>query len=315
MWWIKTDVSYDITLWFNRLGEGRFGSFLGLFSLLGSEIFLILLIPLIFWCINKSIGKRILIVTLLSAYVGVLLQNLWLKPRPFNRYIEGKDEIINRLSIGDSYGFPSAYMMIITSLWIYIATISKKVSTQLLCYLAVIFVAISRMVSGVNFIHSIVMGILIAVLVLLLFKVLEPKITETCNQRYTVKQRIMLILFFTVGAVIILIFSGIEDIKLALTFVSCFFGATIGIVLEKEYLDFKVDGPLVLRIGRYILGLALISIIYYGVDVVLNLWNVNSNIVLFFKYGLLSFITAYPIPKIFVVMNLCSTAYKRDSLN
>lgn len=311
MLWIETGLGYDITLWFNKLGEGFLGSVLNVFTYVGSETFYILFIPLIFWCINKSIGKRVLIITLLTAYINVLLKNLWLRPRPFNVLVEGKQPITNRIDIIDKYGFPSLQIMGVTSLWVYISTLSKKISSKILCYLIILLSTVARLVNGVNFIHSVLLAIIFSLLILLLFKIFEPKITITCNQKYTVKQRILLITFFTVAAIIVLIFFRTYNITTAIIFIACFFGGTIGIVLEKEYLDFSVDGSLILRIGRYFLGLILISIIYYGIDMLYNVIDINNYIILFLKYGIITFITAYPIPKLFVFMNLCSINGRR----
>lgn len=306
MWLMETGVGYDITLWFNNLGGGFWGTILKAFNFIGSDYFYILLFPLIFWCINKSIGKRVLILALLTAYINILLKSLWMRPRPYDVIVSGKNSIINRLNLDDNFGFPSSHVMGVTSLWMYISTLSKKISTKLLCYIIIMLTAISRMIHGVNFFHGVFAAVIFSLIVLLLFKLFEPKITVTCNQKYTIGQRILLICFFTVAAIVLLIFSEIDNINQAVIFVGCFFGATIGIVLEKEFLNFKVDGSLILRIGRYFLGMILISLVYYGFEELYNFMDTNSNIIQFFKYGIIAFITVYPIPKLFTVMNLCS---------
>lgn len=290
-------MSYDITLWFNNLGNSFLSTFLRSFTFIGSDFFYIMLFTLIFWCINKSIGKRVLTITLLTIYINLLLKNLWIRPRPTGM-------IINRLGDIDDYGFPSTHVMGVTSLWAYLFILSRKYITRFFCFLIIFFTAISRMIHGVNFIEDVVSGILFSLFILFLFKIFEPKITSICNERYTLLQRFLLICFSVGGAIILIILARLENLTGIIAVIGCFFGAMTGIIMEKEYLGFSVDGTLVIRIGRYILGLVLISLVFYGFQVIFDKLNLDNTFFRFILYSLVSFITTYPIPKLFVAMNL-----------
>jgi len=309
MLWIESGLGYSWSLWFNRLGDNIPIFILNLFNFIGNELFYILLFPLIYWCINKSIGKRALIITLLTAYVSSLFKYLLVRPQPFDLYSRGSGKIINRVLVDEEYGFPSSYTMGITSLWLYFSSISKKISVKILSILVILLTGLVRVISGGEFIFTMFLSILFSILILVIFKIFEPKITTLCNQRYSVSQRVLLILFFSIAAIVIVLLINITSIEIPLILVGCFLGTTTGIVLEKEYIHFSVDGSLILRIGRYFFGIIIISVVYYGIEFLYNISALDNNFILFVKYSVLTFIITFPLPKLFIYMNL-----SRDSL-
>lgn len=310
MEWFETGVGYDITLWFNSLGEGSLNSLLKLFDFSGSEGFYILAFPLIFWSINKSLGKRLIIITLLSSFISLLLKDIWSRPRPYDVFVPGKTPIVNRLNSLESYGFPSGHVMGATAFWGYLSRISIKKSAIITCYIVVLLTALSRMVHGVLYIQDVVIGLFLGVVVLILFLIFEPRVTQLCNQKYTLLQRILLVCFSTGAALVLAILLNIEHLSDVITIVAGFLGAMIGIVLEKEFIDFSVDGGLSLRVGRYIMGLAVILIVYSGLKILFDLIVINNNYFRFIRYTLLGFVVTYPIPKLFVMLKLAESRVK-----
>ena len=252
MEWFEIGSGYDITLWFNGFRNTVFGTILLIFNFTGGEAFYLLLFPLIYWCINKSLGKRLLVLSLLTIYVNSVLKEFWGRPRPYNVTVLGKDPIINRLPPLDSYGLPSGHTMGATTFWGYLSTRTKKTYIKSLLYLIILLTGVSRLVHGMHFVQDVVIGFVISIVILVLFFMFEPKISDTCNQRYTLLQRLLLVFFTSGGAVVLLLLFRISSLGDGLVVIGAFFGAMTGIVLEKEYIGFSVDGSLVLRIGRYI---------------------------------------------------------------
>lgn len=310
MEWFETGVGYDIALWFNSVGEGWLNTFLKIFDITGGESFYIFVFPLIFWCINKSLGKRLIIVTLLSSYLNLILKNIWLRPRPYDVTVPGKDQVVNRLPPRESYGLPSGHTMGSTSFWGYLYHISKKKSAKITCIAIVFLTGISRMVHGMHFIQDVVVGFTVGLIVLILFIAFEPKITALCNQEYNLLQRILLVFFSTGAALLLVVLLGFQHLDDVSTIVGGFFGAMVGIVLEKEFLNFNVDGGLKVRLARYILGFLAVAAVYIGLKFIFNLLGWENNYFRFIRYSLLAFVITYPVPKLFVFLKLAERSAK-----
>lgn len=310
MEWLETGVGYDITLWFNSLGEGFLNTFFKIFNITGGEVFYILVFPLIYWCINKSLGKRIMILTILTVYVNQILKNLWMRPRPYDVHVPGKKQIVNRLADMGSYGLPSGHVMGSTSFWGYLSRDAVKKSAKITCYLMVLLTAISRMVHGVHYVQDVVVGFMISILILILFIKFEPRITDLYNQEYTLLQRLLLVLFSCGAALVLVILLGDSFIEDSVMIIGGFLGAMTGIILEKEYIGFNVEGGLDLRAGRYIVGLAVIIIIYIGLENLFITLKWSNDYFRFLKYALLGFSTTYPVPKLFVILKLAQSDKK-----
>lgn len=309
MEWFVTGLGYNITLWFSNMNNAFLNGICNVFNFIGMDIFYILIFPLIFWCISKSLGKRLIILTLLSTYIGVVLKSLWKVPRPYNLVLDGKERIINAIPEIDSYSFPSLHTLSVTTFWGYLIVISKKKYVKATCIVVILFAAISRMIQGVSYVGDVIFSILIGIVILILFLMFEPRIKDNFNQRYTLMQKFLLICFFTGAAIVLSILLNMQSESIAVT--GAFFGAILGIVLEKEFLNFNEEGSLVFRILRYIIGLIIISIIFYGLQNIFSILEWENNLSYFLLYGSVTFISTFPIPKLFVFMNIAEIKNNR----
>ena len=53
------------------------------FSSIGTPAFFVLLIPLLYWTVDKKLGKTALLVLIFSAFLGMCFKQLLHKPRPY----------------------------------------------------------------------------------------------------------------------------------------------------------------------------------------------------------------------------------------
>lgn len=308
--WLETGIGYDITLWFNKMGDGFFGYLLRIFDFTGGEGFYILAFPFIYWCINKSLGKRLIIITLLTSYINLVLKDLFARPRPYNVSVKGKDQIINRLNDLDTYGLPSGHAMGSTVYWGFLSKSGIKKSAKIVCYLVILLTAISRMVHGVHFVQDVVLGIALGLIVIILFSVIEPKVTTLCNEEYTLLQRLLLVFFSTGAALVLAVLINADNMRDIITVTGGFLGAMSGIVLEKEYINFSVDGNLSVRLGRYILGLGVVVTVYIGLKYLFEILGLDNQYFRFFRYVLVGLVTTYPVPKLFILLKLAESKLK-----
>lgn len=68
-------------------------------TLLGTEGFYLLLLPVLVWCLNKGLGWRVALLVLSSTYLNEALKTLFQLPRP-------NPEVIRHVVSADGWGFP-----------------------------------------------------------------------------------------------------------------------------------------------------------------------------------------------------------------
>lgn len=96
------------------------------FTFLGNDEFYLLLLPLLFWCINPASGARITILFLLSAFLNSGAKEIVQAPRPFEldpSVLKVEDpEMIN----ATGYGMPSGHAQLTSTVWAALALQVRK---------------------------------------------------------------------------------------------------------------------------------------------------------------------------------------------
>lgn len=119
--------------------------FIGM-TLLGEVYFFILLIALIFWCLQKDWGYRLGFAYLSNGVLNVALKEIFQVPRPIGQ--PGVRSI--RLETADGYSFPSGHTQCAASLAASFGTYFKKYWIYILGGISIIMVALSRLYLGVH---------------------------------------------------------------------------------------------------------------------------------------------------------------------
>lgn len=92
-------------------GEGL-GSFWRAVSVLGDEIFFLLLIPLLFWCVSPRVGIRVGLVLLLGTTINSFCKLALAGPRPYWYSPE-----VRVFTAESSFGLPSAHAQNTVGVW------------------------------------------------------------------------------------------------------------------------------------------------------------------------------------------------------
>lgn len=295
--------SYNITLWFNSVPD-LISDFFKIFDLVGRESFYLFVFPLIFWCINKSLGKRLIIITSISSFLGYFFKDIFTFPRPYNISLSGKAQIMNKLGDLGLYSFPSNHVLTVTSYWGFLSLNAKLKLSKLVCYSVIILSGISRLVHGVQFIHYVIISMCMAIIILVLFVRFESKVADLYNTQYSVIQRLLIVVIVSAGTIILAV---IFNSNTSLVPIALFLGSVSGIILEKEYLGFEVEGTLEIRLIRYISGVIILSFIYFLMNYLIFISGENIMLI-FLKYMLLGFTGTYIIPMVFIKINLANRA-------
>jgi len=91
------------------------------FTFLGSEEFFIIALTLIYFCIDASLGERVVLLLLIGDSLNGFFKMLFHLPRPY-----WVDPNVKALAQETSYGLPSGHAQDATTVWFFIAYAMRK---------------------------------------------------------------------------------------------------------------------------------------------------------------------------------------------
>lgn len=311
------DISLQATGWLQQHYPGL-ESFFSFVSELGREEFYLALFPLIYWCLDKRLGKHVLYVFLLSVAANSYLKHAFRGPRPY--WI---DSAVG-LSQEDSYGVPSGHTQLATTVYLFLAIWLRKRWAWLLAILMIIAMGMSRVYLGVHFIHDVVVGFVIALVIIGCYFVWQRIFADKFRKSILGRKLLTaLLLPISVAALYGITYLAIGEADLSVawsgfipmservsveamaTAVGTLLGIGIGLNLENSRTRFKVQGSVLQKLGRYLLGMGGAVAIWAGLKMVFPedpLWLALSLRV--FRYYLLLVWASYYAPTLFVRLRL-----------
>jgi len=276
------------------------------FNYLGSEMGYMLVLPVIYWSIDKKTGRRLFIISMIGNIVSTFIKTYLKRPRPFHV----SPNTMNPIQQTSEFGFPSGHTIFATIFGLTIFRMVDRRSIKFLLLVFILLMGISRMVHGMHFLQDVVAGWLIGVcLVVLYFTFEQPIIKAWDNLNLPVKIALLTGLcagFYTCT----LLFSETYQVcKDLLASFGALTGGVIGILLEETHIKFTNPGKIKHRIYRSIVGLIAMFIVvflleaaFYGI--VHN--NQNHWVLLLYliRYMLVGLWIIAGIPFLFIKFNL-----------
>ena len=131
------------------------------FTWLGYRDFLFMFIPFIYWCYDRKVFGKLLVIVFFSAIINSFLKDIFQDPRP--------DFALNIdpwLQTDTSFGFPSGHTQIAVVIWLYIALNVKNVFVKSLSIIFLFGVPLSRVYLGVHDIGDILGGLVVGLVTL-----------------------------------------------------------------------------------------------------------------------------------------------------
>lgn len=250
----------------------------------GSEPVYILLASLIFWCLNKKTGIRVMYVTLFSAYTALLAKNLFGMPRP--------PSYLHKVTEND-FGFPSGHAQVSSGFWGYLGLRNKRTRMIIIGAIAVFLVSLSRIYLGVHYPGDVIGGIVFGLMVAFISYSAEEGILKLFNKQSR-NSKYLIALFLP--AILLLIASLQvsllkEQIELCLVMTS----VGTGYLLEEEKIKFCGVKNKEQAIKRAFVGVLVLGLIYL-VSGILSLIN---PLFIYVRYGALGFSVVFIVPWIF----------------
>lgn len=282
----------EILLFFQNLRNPFFNKIFSFLTFFGEETFVILLICLFVWCINKDLAQRLGFVFSYSMVLNQILKITFCIPRPWIRYNIKPYE--GALKHATGYSFPSGHTQTSATVYFGIADYFKRKRLYIFAFLFALLIGISRLYFGVHTVVDVVIGFCSGVICVFVFGKLYEK--------YSDKPVIPLITGFIVSLffVIYACFKKYPPDAEAKLIYDCFkqSGLMIGyfaaLYLEKKYLNYSVKGKPLVQIIKFIVGITVLL----GLKLFFKKF-LPSYFLYFIEYFILVFWCVYLYPLIF----------------
>jgi membrane-associated phospholipid phosphatase/putative flippase GtrA len=282
----------EVVLWLQQFSPGLDLPFRILTSF-GGELFFLVLIPLLYWCVDRRTGARLSILFLLSAYVNAATKVLASQPRPFDF-----DPQVRELVHAGGGGFPSGHTQNSVVFWGYLAAQYRRPWFWTVAVLFMGLVPLSRMYLGVHFPTDLLGGYLLGGCLLLLYLRLEPVI-----ERWLTRKGPGWHMGLAVGVPVFLtwVYPGGE--RYGISACATLMGMAVGFVLERRWVGFDSMGTPWKRMLRFALGEAVLFGLWLGLKPLFSGYEPEWAY-RFLRHLLLGFWGGFGAPWVFVKLGL-----------
>lgn len=318
------DNLYELSLEFTRWLQETYPKlefFFVAISAAGTEEFYLIFLSLIYWSIDKKLGKLLGYVLFISVVLNTMLKHGFRFPRPF--WIDpavGLEET-------DGYGIPSGHTQFASAVYLLIAWALGGFWPWLIAILLIIIMALSRIYLGAHFFQDVIAGFIIGVLAFIAAIFWQKRLARRFSNRI-LGQRMLVAMSVVLAVAALYVFElyliGQPDLSVPwATFIPAaeitsisnmskaiglLAGYSIGILLESSRVRFRADGSLTKRAGRYLIGIVITLLIWYGLGALFPRDPLALAIPLYIiRYFLLALWVAYYAPWFFVRLGLADS--------
>ena len=293
--------------------------FMKFFTFIGRIEFYLLIIPLIYWTMDRRLGMRALLALILTDVLGMAFKLLFHQPRPY--WVGG----VKQMAEETSYGIPSTHASDSLAVGGYLAYRVKKNWFWVAMFTVLFLIGLSRLYLGAHFPHDVLFGWLIGGFVLWGFMKFADGVA-TWAKSLTLSAQVAAgfgfsVIVILIGWLIRLLISGTVDpatwssyateartISPFFTLSGALFGSVAGYAMMRQYTRFRTLGTLVIRILRYLVGIVGVVLIYFGLDVVFGLIATDESVLgyvlRYIRYGAATFWMTVGAPFVFLKIKL-----------
>ena len=215
------------------IGEGG-AKAISMFSVLGEEVALVLILGFLYWCFDKEFGIYIGINAVLGIVLNPMIKDIALRRRPYMvhegikciRPVDPSGDI-NDITV-QGYSFPSGHAMNSTIIYGSMGRYAKKRAVTVLSVLIPILVGFSRVVIGVHYPTDVMVGWAVGLVVIFFIPFIYEKFGK--EKRWLIN--LIIFIFSAMG----IIYCRTTDYFSGLGLMAGFF---VGIEIEDRFVKFE----------------------------------------------------------------------------
>ena len=252
------------------------------FTFLGQENFFFLVLPFIYWSVDAGLGLRVAFILATSNYLNSIIKLIFASPRPY--WVSAH---VEPLSLESSFGTPSGHAQNAAAVWgIMAAGVNRRWAW--IAALALAFViGVSRLYLGMHFVHDVLLGWLIGLAILVAFLRLWDPVAAWLTTK-TLAQQILMAFGVSLLMIIVSVLVRLPlnayvfpatwtdnalragplpdpvSIEGIFTSAGSLFGLAAGAAWIASRGGYQTAGSLKKRALRYVIGLAGILILWFG---------------------------------------------------
>jgi len=287
------DWGVAVIVWLQQWSGPVLDSLFKAFTWMGNEGCYLLILPFVYWCIDRGYGARLAVLLLFSVYLNAVVKSLAHQPRPF-QYDPAVKMMVN---VGGG-GFPSGHTQGTVVVWGFLMSRFQRPWVWTIGMVMMVFVPLSRSYLGVHFPTDLLGGYVIGAILLLLWLRLESPIEKWLSGKGLLWQ-----LGAAVGIPLFLVTIFIARETYILVPAGTLMGLGVGILLERRWIGFEAEGSWNQRAFRFVLGAAILLAIHWGVKTAV-LFVGSDAVFRFFRYLVVGFWITFVSPWIFVKLGL-----------
>jgi len=254
---LEMGIGMDIVLWFQSMRFSELNVVALMFHYAVSGAFFVVVLGGIYWMFDKELAVRMLFALIIIGICSLLLKDAFARPRPPHVIGSAVIPLVN----DSSYGIPSGHSSFTVVVWGFFAYWMKNRTITIAVVIFAFLMGLSRMYLGVHFPQDVIAGWLLGAVVLWSYIMNVEKVVTWWHQQSVALQ---IALPVTGGGILTIFFLGSID---GLLTIGLLIGLSIAVALETNYIHFKHVDSLFRRGLQFVVGLAVIGLIYLGLDV------------------------------------------------
>jgi membrane-associated phospholipid phosphatase len=246
------------------------------FSFLGTEDFFLLGLPILYWCVDSTLGIQVAIILMLSTNLNAAFKLAFHGPRPY-----WYSPTVRGLATETSFGAPSGHAQSAAVVWGLLAARLRKWWGWLVAILLVLLIGLSRLYLGVHFPQDVLLGWLIGGLVLwLTLRFWDPVIVWA--KKLSAGRQVLAAFLASLVAILLplipfiwlkvtnwqppqdwaMFATQVLSLQDVVTCAGTIFGMLAGLVWLAAQGGFQTSAPWWKLVLRYLLGVAGVLIVY-----------------------------------------------------